>query len=254
MLLLVLALAPLACTQGEPRLDLEAHLASADFDSARGPAEALIQSNPGHASAWMLHAEAALGRQDPGMAERSLSRAAECAEFDTLHAWRARFLRGQIEAFRGRFAAAEGSLTGALPSVWDRAVRAGRASIGHWRACLSKRPHAVTQPDVERAARNLERSLRLLAFWEAERARAQAAAQQAEREAGKGPQEVLDDLQTQESPAPPPPSDNRPPSADDFSEAELNALLERLQRSLEQRRQQRRNAQRPATGSGGIDW
>lgn len=249
-LLLLGALALGACSDGDPWLNLEGQLAAAQFDAARRPAERLIESDADRADAWLLHAEGALGRQDPGAAERSLSRAAECPDFDALRAWRARFLRGQVEAFRGRFAAAEGSLTGADPRAWDRAVRAGRASLEHWRACLRQRPTELPAEFTGRAARNLERSLRLLVFWEAERERAQAEAQAAQREPGSSTQETIEETREVDSAQAPPPDASQPPNLEDLSEAELQNLLQRMQRTLEERRDQRRRSQ----SAGGADW
>lgn len=248
--LLSIALLLGACSDGESWLDLEAQLAAGSFDAARRPADRRVEREPARAAAWLLHAEAALGRQDPGAAERSLSRAAECPDFDALGAWRARFLRGQIEAFRGRFAAAEGSLTGADPRVWDRAVRAGRASLEHWRGCLRERPAELPRAFTERAARNLERSLRLLAFWEAERERAQAEAQAAQREAGNRSEESIEETREVDGAQSPRPDAGESPELQDLSEAELQDLLQRMQRTLDERRDQRRRSQ---TG-GGADW
>lgn len=249
-LLLLCTLLLGACSDSERWSRLEGQLAAAQFNAARRPAERLTESNADRADAWLLHAEAALGRQDPGAAERSLARAAECFDFDRLRAWRARFLQGQIEAFRGRFAAAEGSLTGADPGVWDRAVRAGRASLGHWRACLLQRPAELPPDFTRRAARNLERSLRLLAFWEAERARAQAESQAAQRDAQGAARETIEETRDMEAAQAPPPDIAQPPNLEELSEAELQDLLQRMQRTLEERRAQRRRQQT----AGGVDW
>jgi len=248
--LLGIALLLGACSDGDRWLDLEAQLAAGQFDAARRPADRLIEREPERADAWLLHAEAALGRQDPGSAERSLSRAAECADYDDLRAWRARLLLGQVEAFRGRFAAAEGSLTGADPRVWDRAVRAGRASLDHWRDCLRQRPAGLPAEFTVRAGRNLERSLRLLAFWEAERERAQAEAQAAQREPGASNRETIEETREVDGAQAPPPEAGSPPNPEDLSEAELRDLLQRMQRTLDERRDQRRRSQ----SAGGVDW
>lgn len=248
--LLAIVLALGACSDGARWVDLEDRLAAGRFDEARRPADALVEGDSERADAWLLHAEAALGRQDPGAAEGSLARAAECADFDALDAWRARFLRGRIEAFRGRFAAAEGSLTGADPRAWDRAVRAGRASLEHWRACLRQRPAELPVEFTRRAARNLERSLRLLAFWEAEQARVRAEAEAARREPGSTARETIEETREVDGAQGPPPESSPAPNLEDLSEAELQDLLRRMQRTLDERRAQRRRSQ----SAGGVDW
>jgi hypothetical protein len=101
-----------------------------------------------------------------------------------------------------------------------------------------------------RAARNLERSLRLLAFWEAERERAQAEARAAQREPGSSAQETIEETREVDGAQAPPPDASQPPILEDLSEAELQDLLQRMRRTLEERRDQRRREQT----AGGDDW